>query len=336
MYDTLTIPISKRYRYTGKERDSESGLYFYGARYYVPWLCRFLSVDPKAAQFPNQSAYNYCFNNPINLIDPDGMAPGEPGGPDDPPKGSESNPVILPEVEIVAPKSESKETTTQKVYRTSLTAIAQGLNELSGGKLDDDVTDKAATAYHLFYEWVMGKGEPTRQFDETSEMGKQMLESPEISEAIDKVKFKSAYGDYSGEKFARILRDEDPVLYATGFPKEALDNSARAFHGSFGGDVSVQATPLEGGNDVLIQMTVRFTDKMTATSGSRAPEQAGGYDKNNPTAVYTKENPYGDNGQFRTITVSYEMKLNVIIHTQKPNWSKGVAPTFNVTPTYGR
>src|SRR5262249_16849506 len=29
---------AKRYRYTGKERDEESGFYYYGARYYAPWL----------------------------------------------------------------------------------------------------------------------------------------------------------------------------------------------------------------------------------------------------------------------------------------------------------
>ncbi len=36
----------KRYRYTGKERDEETGLYYHGARYYAPWLCRWTSCDP--------------------------------------------------------------------------------------------------------------------------------------------------------------------------------------------------------------------------------------------------------------------------------------------------
>jgi RHS repeat-associated protein len=36
----------KRYRYTGKERDEESGLYYHGARYYVPWLGTWMSCDP--------------------------------------------------------------------------------------------------------------------------------------------------------------------------------------------------------------------------------------------------------------------------------------------------
>ena len=36
----------KRYRYTGKERDEESGLYYHGARYYTPWLGRWAACDP--------------------------------------------------------------------------------------------------------------------------------------------------------------------------------------------------------------------------------------------------------------------------------------------------
>ena len=36
----------KRYRYTGKERDEETGLYYHGARYYAPWLGRWTSADP--------------------------------------------------------------------------------------------------------------------------------------------------------------------------------------------------------------------------------------------------------------------------------------------------
>ena len=37
----------KRYRYTGKERDEESGLYYHGARYYAPWLARWIAVIPQ-------------------------------------------------------------------------------------------------------------------------------------------------------------------------------------------------------------------------------------------------------------------------------------------------
>ena len=62
----------KRYRFCGKEKDDESGMYYYGARYYSPWLCRFISVDPLAAKYPFYTPYQYAGNQPINFIDLDG------------------------------------------------------------------------------------------------------------------------------------------------------------------------------------------------------------------------------------------------------------------------
>lgn len=64
----------KRYRFCGKEKDEESGLYYYGARYYLSWTCRFISVDPLADHTPSHSSYMYAHNNPVMYIDPTGMA----------------------------------------------------------------------------------------------------------------------------------------------------------------------------------------------------------------------------------------------------------------------
>jgi RHS repeat-associated protein len=63
----------KRYKYCGKERDEETGLYYYGMRYYAAWLCRWTQPDPMKEKYPNISSFVYCANNPINLIDPEGM-----------------------------------------------------------------------------------------------------------------------------------------------------------------------------------------------------------------------------------------------------------------------
>ena len=63
----------KRYRYNGKEKDEESGLYEYGQRYYAPWLCRFVSVDPIAEDYPQLSSYNYAGNKPITSPDIEGL-----------------------------------------------------------------------------------------------------------------------------------------------------------------------------------------------------------------------------------------------------------------------
>jgi RHS repeat-associated protein len=71
----------KRYRYTGKERDEETGLYYYGARYYPPWLGRWTSADP-AGMVDGPGLYNYARCNPVTLSDPSGRATPAPGSVD--------------------------------------------------------------------------------------------------------------------------------------------------------------------------------------------------------------------------------------------------------------
>jgi RHS repeat-associated protein len=66
----------KQYRYVGKERDEETGLYYYGARYYATWLARFVSVDPLKDKYPFYTPYQYAGNKPITFIDLDGLEEG--------------------------------------------------------------------------------------------------------------------------------------------------------------------------------------------------------------------------------------------------------------------
>jgi len=63
----------KRYRYTGKERDEESGFNYHSARYYVSWLGRWLKPDPSGIQ-DTMNSYQYVSGNPIKLIDPSGLS----------------------------------------------------------------------------------------------------------------------------------------------------------------------------------------------------------------------------------------------------------------------
>ncbi|WP_375758782.1 SpvB/TcaC N-terminal domain-containing protein [Corallococcus exercitus] len=63
--------VPKRYRYTGKERDEESGLYYHGARYYAPWLARWTACDPLLIA-DGLNVYEYVRGNPVRLKDPSG------------------------------------------------------------------------------------------------------------------------------------------------------------------------------------------------------------------------------------------------------------------------
>ena len=63
----------ERFKFTGKERDTETGYDYFGARYYASTLPMWLSVDPLTDKYPNISPYAYCAWNPIKYVDPDGM-----------------------------------------------------------------------------------------------------------------------------------------------------------------------------------------------------------------------------------------------------------------------
>jgi RHS repeat-associated protein len=67
----------KRYRYTGKEKDEETGLYYHGARYYACWLGRWTAIDPIGIS-DSLNRYSYVVNNPIRLIDTTGQMGEDP------------------------------------------------------------------------------------------------------------------------------------------------------------------------------------------------------------------------------------------------------------------
>ncbi len=89
------------YRFTGKELDPETGLYYYGARYYDPVLSKWISADPILGKYlptgnkdsdnnlpgaggvyrsVNINLYHYGLNNPLKYVDPTGQFSTETGG----------------------------------------------------------------------------------------------------------------------------------------------------------------------------------------------------------------------------------------------------------------
>ena len=64
------------FRYRGYYYDTETGLYYLNSRYYSPEFGRFINVDSELAGVGGTTqGYNlfaYCFNNPVNMSDPDG------------------------------------------------------------------------------------------------------------------------------------------------------------------------------------------------------------------------------------------------------------------------
>ena len=68
-----------RYLFNGKELDTETNLYYYGARYFEPNIAVWYGVDPLAIMYPFNTGYVYCSANPVMRIDPDGRFDIETG-----------------------------------------------------------------------------------------------------------------------------------------------------------------------------------------------------------------------------------------------------------------
>ena len=60
------------FTFSAKEKDLETGLSYFGSRYYSSDLSIWLSVDPMSDKYASLSPYVYCADNPVRLVDPDG------------------------------------------------------------------------------------------------------------------------------------------------------------------------------------------------------------------------------------------------------------------------
>ena len=72
-WSLFPVTYSLNFAFSAKERDVETGLSYFGARYYSSDLSVWLAVDPMSGKYPYQSSYVYCANNPMRVTDPNGM-----------------------------------------------------------------------------------------------------------------------------------------------------------------------------------------------------------------------------------------------------------------------
>jgi RHS repeat-associated protein len=154
-----------REQFTGQQRDAESGLDYFNARYYSSVQGRFTGADPLSGNSNRPQSWNrfaYVLNNPLKLVDPSGMTAQRPspedssadlhgsGGAGGMNSGYQSEWGQEPEVEAL------KTTASDSGAAASLTTETDPQNPIEGQKTWDACMDK-----HLSEEFPEGKPKPT-------------------------------------------------------------------------------------------------------------------------------------------------------------------------------
>ena len=211
MKDPGMQAAAKRYRYTGKERDEESGLYYHGARYYIPWLGRWTACDPLESKYAPQSPYVYCSDNPIIRTDATGMG-------DDDPKGSWiSTPTKMAYNSAIDGEDMSE---VRKIYGNDATIRNVGYSYVTGGdtivlgpngsftdngKQKQSVDDAAFNGKEAAKGWFQGFG------------------SNIVATLQHKLSFRDLY-DGLGETSMSLFKLSNIVNHDSPFHKEAIEN----------------------------------------------------------------------------------------------------------------
>jgi RHS repeat-associated protein len=153
--------------FTGRQFDVETGLYYYRARYYNPYIGRFLQTDP-VGYGAGMNLYRYCSNNPVGASDPSG-----------------SFPVLI-------------KTEWNIIQALRALAMALKLAREAFDLLPEDWKDAAA----MFSMWVRGEGPDTLILGPDSSFAGLLKDSPAV--ALCRLKFLAMNGGLPPEEWKPV------------------------------------------------------------------------------------------------------------------------------------
>jgi RHS repeat-associated protein len=208
---------AKRYRYTGKERDEETGLYYHGARYYAPWLGRWTAADP-AGFVDGPNLYAYVRNNPVRFRDPDGtnLVPDNRQGPPAPPSTVD---LAIKSLSGTATKQEEQEYNQRLANRSSFSSIPSiGLADprsISDREVRQNAQDYVATL-DMAKQSVFVAGAVAK----AAQAGRSLSEQRSIGELVQNV------GSFLGGAFKTLLNVRGPSARGLGGGQQETQSGA--------------------------------------------------------------------------------------------------------------
>jgi RHS repeat-associated protein len=134
---------AKRYRYTGQEKDDETGFTYHGARYYAPWLGRWTAVDPEG-MVDGTNPYVYCRDQPVGLTDSTGTDCNPP------PTRAQLDALTCRETDTPQDRKRQKEFI-KRLYRDP-EGVTRVLPEVSGPAYSQGVDPLTNPGYYIEYQ----------------------------------------------------------------------------------------------------------------------------------------------------------------------------------------
>lgn len=200
-------------------------MYYYGARYYDPKMSLFVSVDPLAEQFQGWSPYNYTMNNPLNLVDPTGMAPENPDGPPPPKKGAKTDPITQGSYNVAKKYVGLGLSVAADPIGTAI-SVGKGLGqELSdfvgkdGARLDNTLLRKGGEAFDSYVSRVSGSSDPAYEHQVIlAEMATEIAASALVTKGAGALIGKAGTGSVAAEASSinitrsPVIRSVDDIL----------------------------------------------------------------------------------------------------------------------------
>lgn len=234
----------KRYRFTGKERDEESGFYYYGARYYLPFLYKWVSCDPKftiKSDFGKRNLgkdgsdssgdvtqdsfsdlislllnlYSFSNNNPLIYVDPDGKDP--------------VSKVALGAAKALARRlfremgEDLAKHASKRIGLNALKRMSEGLPPKVMKHILEHTSNIAGKAVHTTFKAGISKDKIVDLIKSTLKSGNSpvlsvMSESGKIAWVIEK-KFAEQIGQKAEQKILRVVVDKEGAV-VTAFATE--------------------------------------------------------------------------------------------------------------------
>ncbi|MGN6645402.1 MAG: RHS repeat domain-containing protein, partial [Cytophaga sp.] len=223
----------KRYRFCGKEKDKESGLYYYGMRYYSPWTCRFINVDPLAGKYANLTPYAYADNKPINHTDLDGAETGST----QPTPSNENNANTNSTSDNINSTQETSSNNLDCIEDISPTENnPQNTTQTSTNKTSGILEQRITGTKNLV---ILYSGDPIENKNKWISPQSQNYElSKQINENWDYIVIDdfSKVGDFVKQYVEKYGKLENVVVRSHGFGHVPIGNGPQLLHGNPGGN----------------------------------------------------------------------------------------------------